>query len=339
MLDVATYAYHNGELTAAVRHLDKAADSCDAAILRVKCLCELDQPVLAHEYAALATRDFPASGALRYYQGMALSLARGDPAAVEAAFRAAQDLGDPSGRLGLAFVAYAAGDFDKARAELDTAHGFGPELQHVRLLMLFQLALDRGDLAGAESHLADSDRVLRGAPSLLRSYWGQLCWVRFLNVSRSFEVATLTLGHLKSQLSAERTPRLFRNVLDLETRLAARDGASEIHLPGKAHTHRTFDRAESAHEIASKPTLSCLFHFLVMRGADGATKDEIVRHVWDNDYNPLTHDDRLYKSIGRLRKLLDHADGDTLFLRGTRYVLTPGRQGLAIEPKLTGVRA
>ncbi len=324
MLDVATYAYHNGELTAAVRYLDKVPDSPEAAILRVKCLCELDQPALAHEYATLAARDFPASGALQYYRGMALCLARGDAVAIAQAFQAAAALGDPSAPLGLAFVAYAAGDLDGALENLLAAPVVEAEMAHVRLLMLFQVAMDQKDLAAAERYLEDSDRVLRGAPSLLRSYWGQLCWVRFLNISRSFELAAVALRHLKAQLSSGRTPRLYRNVLDLELRLASRDGASEVNLPGTTMSRRAFDPTQ---EIASKPTLSCLFHFLAARGDDGATKDEIVRHVWDNAYNPVTHDDRLYKSIGRLRKLLERSGrGDgMLFLRGAHYVLTPGR--------------
>lgn len=302
-----------------MRILDESPPSVEAAVLRIKCLCELDRADEARAAAQAALRDFPANALLQYYLGMTQYLAGGDATAIEAAFHAAHATSEPAGHMGMAFLAYTRGATDVALASLERATGVDAELEHVRLLMMFQVALDAGQFPVAEQRLEDADLVLRDTPSLLRSLWGQLCWVRLLHATRMPDLAVPALRRLKAQLSSERTPRLFRNVSDLEPRLTAAEGAYDMRMPGGNSVRRSF----LPDDVLRRPTLSCLFHFLEARGDFGASKEEIVRHVWDTAYNPITHDDRLYKSIGRLRKLLDTADvrAHTLFLRGNNYVL------------------
>ena len=88
--------------------------------------------------------------------------------------------------------------------------------------------------------------------------------------------------------------------------------------------------------ISRKPMLHSLYTFLATQGPRGATKEEIVTRVWEENYNPLIHDDRIYKAIGRLRKLLGDDQSSPRFLTqlGRNYVLTQPDQ-----PAVIGGRA
>jgi tetratricopeptide (TPR) repeat protein len=318
-LELARYAYHNCELEAAMRYCEWARHAPAAAALRVKSLCELDRAVAARSEAEAALALFPDDGPLHYYTGMATYLAGGSREEISGAFEAALERGFAGGAMGLAFLAYAARDVDEALSLLERGRTADVELEHVRLLMGFQVELDAGRTDAAESLLAEADRLLKASPSLLRTLWGQLCWVRLLQAARCFEVGLVAANRLMEQLSPLRTPRLYRNASEVVERLRARDGASVIRIPEQeapARPHLPL-------EINRKPMLNALYHYLGACGNAGATKEDIVARVWDQAYNPLVHDDRLYKAIGRLRRLLgDDAERPrVLYQRGSHYIL------------------
>ena len=66
-----------------------------------------------------------------------------------------------------------------------------------------------------------------------------------------------------------------------------------------------------------------LKHFLFNSDAS-LSKEQLVRFLWSEDYDPLRHDNRVYVTIRRLRLLVDSKIGPTLILREkTGYRIHP----------------
>lgn len=330
---LASYAYHNCEFVHAINLLTGEPLSAESATIHVKALCELDEKRAALEQAERYQRLYPDHGALHYLRGMTYYLAGLPKAEIEAAFLGATERGHPSGRMGLGFIAFAGGRGDEAVSLLESAQIDGSdrgEMEHIRLLMLFQVLAAQGRTEEGEASLRAADRLLAQQPSLLRQYWGQLCWVRLFRARQSFEGASAILSRILDQLDEQLMPRLHRNALEAQKMIEKREKAHNLILPPEGEA-RPLKRA--AAEIGRKPMLHSLFSYLSSCGTRGATKEDIVTSVWEESYNPLIHDDRIYKAIGRLRKLLgdDQQAPKYLTQLGRAYILT-----LPDQPELSG---
>lgn len=321
-----SYAYHNCEFR---RVLDRVAssDGPELQAFRIKALCELDDKPTAVRAAEIALQQFPEDGGLHYLHGMSLYLNGSVKAPIEASFLAATDCGYPGGSMGLAFLEFIGNRVDNAMSLLQMARGAEPELDHVRRMMMFQILVISGRLPEAEAHLQEADRVLAQNQSVLRQLWGQLCWVRLLRAKGRFDGASAVLERILAQLDEVATPRLYRNAAEARRMVEAKTDDSNLILPPDALSGN--GRAGTLGRITRKPMLHSLYTYLTTRGRQGAGKEEIVQNVWEESYNPLIHDDRIYKTIGRLRKLLgdDHAQPKFLTQVGRNYVLNHSAGG------------
>jgi tetratricopeptide (TPR) repeat protein len=326
---LAGYAYHNCEFVHAINLLRGEPPTAETAVLHIKALCELDEKAAAVEAAETYLDRFGDSGQLHYYCGMARYLAGASKAAIESAFLAAAERQYPGASMGLAFLEFAAERATSAIELLGRAASEDRELEHIRLLMLFQVRAAAGDLPGAETHLREADRLLCSSPSLLRQFWGHLCWVRLLMAKGQFAGAEAVLQRILDQLDEHLMPRLHRNALEARRMIESKIDEPNIILP-KEHPRApardgapTAGRAGGMAEITRKPMLHSLFSFLSSKGERGATKEDIVTSVWEETYNPLVHDDRIYKAIGRLRRLLGDDQQAPRYLTqlGRSYVL------------------
>ncbi|MCC6900219.1 MAG: winged helix-turn-helix domain-containing protein [Polyangiaceae bacterium] len=101
---------------------------------------------------------------------------------------------------------------------------------------------------------------------------------------------------------------------------------------GRASQSVVFDTVK--HELAfagqvvslrSRPVLRRLLHALITRPGQPVTKDELVREVWDQDYDPRRHDTPLWQNIRRLRPAVAPA-GITIAVddQGYRLLLPDG---------------
>jgi hypothetical protein len=191
--------------------------------------------------------------------------------------------------------------------------------------MMAQAHMGREELTQAEERLRDADKVLRGQPSLLRQFWGQLCWARLMRSRGLFEGALAIVERMLDQMDDQLMPRLHRNAMVEKGGIIERESHVRLKAP-KDLPVPVSPAPAGVSTIARKPMLHSLYQFLTAQGARGATKEEIVSRVWEENYNPLIHDDRIYKAIGRLRKLLgdDQADPKLLTQLGRNYVLVGG---------------
>jgi hypothetical protein len=199
--------------------------------------------------------------------------------------------------------------------------------------MLFQVRVANHELDLARSELIAAETILSRNPSLLRHFWGQLCWVRYQRASGDFAAAQALVERLASQIDPAIAPRLARNISEARRLINERSDLPNIKLPPRA----------APALLGRKPMLNSLYAYLQSAGPVGATKEDITRSVWEETYNPTIHDDRIYKTIARLRKLLGdcHSSPNHLIQRGRHYVLaTPhvtlpaGSRGDACTPDL-----
>lgn len=318
---LASYAYHNCEFTLAIEIVRSAAPCAVRATIDVKSLCELDDGRAAVERAATYLAVHPACGPLHYALGIARYLAGHARDAVEAAFLDAGRAGFVGGAIGQGFLAASAGDFDGAVALFESVAPEDSEVEHGRRLSLFQTHVLAQRLDRAEAELEAADRVLSRNPSLLRGYIGELCWVRLFQARGRFAAAAALVDRMCAQLDETCAPLLFRNVREVRRMIEAQSRDPNIILPKERPQAVA---AAALAQIGKKPMLHSLFRYLVQQGGSGATKECIVQNVWDERYNPMVHDDRIYKAVGRLRRILgdDQQAPKLLTQSGRHYVLT-----------------
>jgi hypothetical protein len=102
------------------------------------------------------------------------------------------------------------------------------------------------------------------------------------------------------------------------------DGARQlVRVPQK-------NKTASLIQIEKLPIQRKLLFTLVAAYPNALSKEDLVSHVWDELYNPLTHDTVLYRTSSRLRKLLG---GSWISFESGALKLNPeGREFLAILP-------
>ena len=332
LLRLAEAAYHGCDFQRAQACLEEfGATTAPAVVLRIKCLyeCELTAAacVVADRHAA-ALRD---DGAFQYYRGVAFfhqgSYApdgSDDLGKAKEAFDRARELGFPGADLGFGFVAIAEEDCARAIQLLDSVRHLDGELEHVRLRVLAMCDILVGEAERAEQRLRQADAVIARAPSLLLHYWGLLGWAHLERSRGHFEAARMLIETLAAQVPAVRAARLSDNVREELEQLRLRDRGTKLELPQRPQPLPASEMAE----LGRKRVLNSLFHTLLEVGDVGITKQELVARLWNEAYVPSQHDERLTKSVNRLRQLLAKSDSDSPPLvtqRGTRYVLVSYR--------------
>jgi hypothetical protein len=146
-----------------------------------------------------------------------------------------------------------------------------------------------------------------------------------LRAKGRFDGALAIVERVLAQVDAGRAPRLHRNACEAKRMIDAGSDQPNLILPtAEPLRSGAVDARQAALDrITRKPMLHSLFVYLSARGRGGAGKEELVQKVWEESYNPLIHDDRIYKAIGRLRKLLgdDQQAPRYLTQMGRNYVL------------------
>jgi hypothetical protein len=295
-------------------------------ILRIKCLYESDITSAAVDEAEAHVAAYGDDGAFQYYRGVAHyhkgSFTPDSGASLEraiACFTEAAARGFGGGQIGLGMVALAEKRFDEAVAILSKRGAVTGELEHVRLRILFFSWMLRGDPAMAEECLTQADQLLATMPSLLMRYWGDVCRVYHLRVSGQFDTARVIANSLMSQVTQMQAPRLYDQIAEEVGHLARRE------MQVKLGTPATPLPPDELRDLGKKRMLNSLFHALVRAGEHGASKHELVRDLWSESYEPRLHDERLHKSINRLRHLLGKSNAEMppiLTQRGSRYILS-----------------
>lgn len=351
------YCYDRGEYRKALRLLAHAADYWQHAgdmqrwlevsiyILRIRAehnqtdqIRDLETRILR----LLATENLPAALQARchYVIGVCSSFnqethteaaahfRRGIDRAVEADDKAA--LGYPM--LGLAILLRHIQKPEEAMKELEKLEMIlsvvdVPQVKTGALNLRAQLLNESGQHDEALKTLWSAYSQLRKHPSVVMN----------LHVLHSLGTVYLAKGDIASA----------RHYLDLASRavdeieLPRVRGAIEKTLerlrrsePSQAYDFRydvergvVFDRSDRAIRLQTRFVLNDLALLLMREPGKIFSKEEIVRRVWNEDYNPNIHDNKIYVTIKRLRELLEPRDSK----RPTSYILRY-KDGYSFDP-------
>jgi hypothetical protein len=332
-LRLAQYAYHACEFISALHYLADAGSSAAAICLRIKCLYESELNSAACAEADLNLGALGANGVFHYYRGVAHyhrgSFEPDEGASLRTAidaFKKASALGFGGGELGMAMVALAGEDFARATALLDQDLGLAGELEHVRLRVLALAAILQGAYDRAEVSLLAAARVIATTPSMLLRAWGDIGWSHLHRVRGKFDLAAAILDNLRPQITREATPRLFEALHEEDEALVRHDRQTTLQMPVQGEGGGL--PVEELRALGKKRVLASLYHALVRAGHAGISRHELVRQLWNEDYEPRAHDERLHKSINRLRQILEQSAAElppVLTQQGARYVLAAYR--------------
>ena len=314
MLEVASIHYADCRFSECLRLVEARNDAASLE-LAAKALLELDRAEEACEL--LRPHAFViGESRLRYWYGVCLYAARADRVQIEAVFRTDSQTATSYEKLGLVFLKYCAGNYDDALVTANSIVAAG-DIEHVRRMMIVQILLDASRLDEAKVALDEANVWLRTSPTVMRNFWQDLMEIRFLRAGRRFDSARCLADRLRDRIGGSELHRLQRN-LDEAIRLIEREESQDtVRLP-------TEEGLKLAGELGlrGKPMLNSLFSELFRAAATGLTKEEIADRVWGEVYNPLVHNERIYKSINRLNKHISLENRQHhISQNGSHYVL------------------
>ncbi len=73
----------------------------------------------------------------------------------------------------------------------------------------------------------------------------------------------------------------------------------------KIEDHAVFEKKQGSVDFKNQFILLDLLYLFAKEPGKVFTKEDLVKHIWNQDYNPSVHDNKVYVTIKRLRKLLE----------------------------------
>ncbi len=216
--------------------------------------------------------------------------------------------------LNLAYLAIVHEDFAEAQARLKALDG---KLDGDRIFGGYRRFFD----LQAAAYKRDTDRYMKleseleawtyAAPSVHNLAWLSIYQTRGRLMIGEREAARDAHNRAKSAVSPLVMPRLHRQVAITSAWLTNENSTLKLCTPGhRADAYKPNDLhnpTSIGRRLERKPVLGLLFRTLVKHDVVGATKEELVYGVWNLRYDPLRHDERLLKSLARLRHELEAA--------------------------------
>lgn len=245
--------------------------------------------------------------------------------------RRAAAQGSPLAVVNYAYLAIVTEDFASAEALLKEVPETGDShVAHLKRMTAMQAAAYAGDRTRFLLRRAELEHWLTQNPSVHRFLWARLWAARCsLQVGMRAE-AEQAWNEARPAIDPQAMPRLHRQAAVVRAwldnpasrlRLCTPGSRSDAWNPPLGAMSDSLPAALEA--LARKPTLGLMFRHIRRAGQGGINREALVRAVWSVPYDPMRHDERLYKAIARLRQALDQASGAALRLIGVgdRYVI------------------
>lgn len=83
------------------------------------------------------------------------------------------------------------------------------------------------------------------------------------------------------------------------------DAKHEYDLVLKLEDHAVLEKKQGSVDFKNQFILLDLLYLFAKQPGKIFTKEDLVKHIWNQDYNPSVHDNKVYVTIKRLRKLLE----------------------------------
>lgn len=282
--------------------------------------------------------ELPLSSATAYTLGIAASY-EGKADMAELHFTQAYALAEnPADKLqaqfGLASVAFQRRRLDEAVTQLNVLHS------ELRTTLLTDLKLAAGLMSviclREAGKIEQAFTLLKPMQETCRMEQNLFMTVNVLFVHGTLYQALNDVPRARQYFEVTQSllvPRDLKHTsVQIETRLAQLAAAEEPAKPVLElidHSHRTvITPAGKQVPVGNQFVLITLLKML--GGMPGAklSKEEITRKLWKQDYNPLVHDNKIYVTIRRLRKLIEPDS------RHPAYVLN-AEDGYMFNPKVS----
>ncbi|MBT4762946.1 MAG: tetratricopeptide repeat protein [Bdellovibrionaceae bacterium] len=117
-------------------------------------------------------------------------------------------------------------------------------------------------------------------------------------------MAKVYLDLARKSVDAKNLVRLHSQILEKVQELGDVD-ESRFDLILKLENNQVFEKAKGKVDFKSQFILLDLLKLFVQRPGEVYSKEDLVKHVWKQDYNPSVHDNKVYVTIKRLRKLIE----------------------------------
>ncbi len=356
-LQIGLYAYHRGDYALALTHLEKACDffsrsnqhekfiECCTYLLRILAEREefaridrIEQRVInilanVDLRPTLKSRVMYVLGICSCYQDT-----RHDQAMNR--FREAIDfavLGEDKTALaaplyGAATVLYARQRYDEALLQLERLNVLLsclslPDVQSAALLLGSMIRRNQGLTDSALESAWIAFDSLKHNPHMVL-YLNTLCLLGTLYTTKNDPVsARLYLDLAERTVKREEFPRIARLIDDGLKSLGAQK-AHDVDLKFDTRTGVLHERVKGEIRFEGQFVLRDLLHLFMRSPGVVFSKSDIVDAVWKEQYSPQVHDNKIYVTIKRLRKLLE-AEG-----RSKDYILR-AKGGYLLSPKVT----
>jgi tetratricopeptide (TPR) repeat protein/DNA-binding winged helix-turn-helix (wHTH) protein len=351
------YAYHRGDYSQALKDFEK---SCDAAmvcrdfpryveactyVLRILAEREefakidrLEQRILKLLASADSSELSPRlkSRAL-YVLGICSCYQESRHDQAMRRFREAIDfamLGDDKEALaaplyGAATAMYASQRFSEALRELDRLGVLlsclkVPDITSASHLLRAMVLRNQGVLDEALASAWKSFESLKHHPHLVL-YLHTLCVLGTIYLKKGDpSSARLYLELADRGLKRDEFPRVARLVDEAIAALGC-NGLTDFDLTFDARTGLLIEKSKGEVRFEGQFILRDLLRVFLENPGVVFTKEDLVRRVWREAYNPKIHDNKIYVTIKRLRQLLETSDGKSDYILRAKngYFLNP----------------
>ncbi len=211
---------------------------------------------------------------------------------------------------GLANVAWYRGQYDETAAELEKLELILdcisiPELRSGSKILLGLLLRNKGDLDGALAQFWNAYRSLRQEPNFIL-YIHALHAIGSVYVKKNDFCAARHYLHLaREAINETELPRLKRLIDATLANCLEASPTSTFDYRFDVENGIVYDRTGQAIRLQGRFVLHDLALLLMRVPGRVFSKEEIVQHVWDETYDPVAHDNKIYVTVKRLRQLLE----------------------------------
>lgn len=139
------------------------------------------------------------------------------------------------------------------------------------------------------------------------------------------ELARLYLGLAQRTVDAENMVRYAHRIQNVMQQLGG-DGQNNFDLVFDEHNHSVTERKLGRIDFKNQFILLDLLRLFMQNQGVVYTKEYLVENVWRQEYNPAIHDNKIYVTIKRLRKLIepDYEKPKYIFRAKNGYYMNKG---------------
>jgi len=184
--------------------------------------------------------------------------------------------------------------------------------------------------------------ILWQAYELLKQYKSVVLPIQLLGMMaqayRKSGQVDLALSHLKMaerMTDAENMPRLY-NQIQLELRELNVENNTDFDLVFNETGHEVMEKKIGKVDFRNQFVLLDLLKLFVTNPGKIFSKEYLVEHVWHQSYDPGVHDNKVYVTIKRLRKMIepDFDKPKYIFRAKNGYFMNKGARVLIQNPDL-----